>query len=166
MIASILLMLFVVQVMIENPPEQTINTQDSGIEERVNFTVDSWIDFTNSETLRVTYHCQSYINGEPSDHADWFLLEGNLMIESYEDLILTKDYQPEGTSCGNEWELESGEYIISTYKTDNIRYEQTIVVHIYEPIENYLRISAIMIGALLPTLFQGFVNYFKSEKAE
>ena len=166
MIASILVMLFVVQVMIENPPEQTINTQDSRINEQMNFTVDSWIDFTNSETLRVTYHCQSYINGEPSDHADWFLLEGNLMIESYEDLILTKDYQPEGTSCGNEWDLETGEYTISTYRTDNIRYEQSIVVHIYEPVENYLRIAAIMIGALLPTLFQSFTNNFNSGKIE
>ena len=110
MIASILVMLFIVQVIIENPPEQTINTRDSGIEERVNFTVEhSWIDLTNSETLRVTYHCQTYIDGEPSDHADWYLLQENMMIESFEDLILTKDYQQEGKSCGNEWELETGE---------------------------------------------------------
>jgi len=166
MIASILVTLFVVQVMIENPPKQTINTQDSRIDERVNFTVDSWIDFSNSETLHVTYHCQTYINGEPSNHADWYLLQENMMIESFEDLILTNDYQQEGKSCGNEWELETGEYTISTYKTDNIRYEQTIVVHIYEPIENYMRIAGIMIGALLPTLFQGFVKNSESRKTE
>lgn len=143
-------LLGLVQMMVSLPPKQTINSADSGIDERVDFSVTPLMGFTDEEgRLKVTFNCQSYVDGESSPYADWFLLKGKMMIESHEDLILSEGYEADGDSCGDEWKLEPGEYTINTRKTDSIRYQQSVEVHIVQPISHPLRIFSVVAGLVV-----------------
>jgi len=70
------------------------------------------------------------------------LIKGNMEIASSED-------KPRDAPCDEEWLLEEGEYVLKSYKTDNIRYDQSVEFHILEPMAVDLRLTCALIGVIV-----------------
>jgi len=136
-ILTSLVLLLILELSISNPPEQIINRAEDPINENVNFTISPW----EGDTVRVTYHCEAFRDGN-STYLEWFLIKGNLQIASSED-------KPRDAPCNEEWFLEKGEYRLNSYKTDNIRYDQSLEFHVLEPMAVDLRLTCVLIGIIV-----------------
>jgi hypothetical protein len=136
-ILTSLVLLLILELSLSNPPEQVINVEEEPINEEVIITINPW----EGDTVRVTYHCEAFRDGN-STYLEWFLIKGNMEIASSED-------KPRDAPCDEEWHLEEGEYVLKSYKTDNIRYDQSVEFHILEPMTVDLRLTCVLIGIIV-----------------
>jgi hypothetical protein len=127
-ILTSLVLLLILELSLSNPPEQVINVEEEPINENVIFTISP-------------YHCEAFRDGN-STYLEWFLIKGNMEIASSED-------KPRDAPCDEEWFLEEGEYRLNSYKTDNIRYDQSVEFHVLEPMAVDLRLTCVLIGVIV-----------------
>lgn len=137
-IALTVVLLFSVELALANPSTQSINRFEDPINENVTIEVNPWF----GETLDLTYHCEIRGDEGSSPTVNWYLIKGRMEIDSSDQASPT-------SKCDIDWTLEPGDYYISTYKTDNIRYEQSIEFHQLDPISTQLRIICVISGLLL-----------------
>jgi len=136
-ILTSLVLLLILELSLSNPPEQIINVEEEPINEEVIITISPWA----GDEVRVSYHCEAFRDGN-STYLEWFLIKGNMEIASSED-------KPRDAPCDEEWLLEEGEYVLKSYKTDNIRYDQSVEFHILEPMAVDLRLTCALIGVIV-----------------
>jgi hypothetical protein len=136
-ILTSLVLLLILELSLSNPPEQVINVEEEPINENVIFTISPWA----GDEVRVSYHCEAFRDGN-STYLEWFLIKGNMEIASSED-------KPRDAPCDEEWFLEEGEYRLNSYKTDNIRYDQSVEFHVLEPMAVDLRLTCVLIGVIV-----------------
>ena len=136
-ILTSLVLLLILELSLSNPPEQIINVEEEPINEEVIITISPWA----GDEVRVSYHCEAFRDGN-STYLEWFLIKENMEIASSED-------KPRDAPCDEEWLLEEGEYVLKSYKTDNIRYDQSVEFHILEPMAVDLRLTCALIGVIV-----------------
>jgi hypothetical protein len=137
-IALTLVLLLLVELALANPTTQSINRFEDPINESVPIEVNPWF----GETLDITYHCEIRGDEESPPTVNWYLLKGKMEIDSSDQASPT-------SKCDIDWTLEPGDYYLSTYRTDNIRYEQSIEFHQLDPISTQLRFFCVIAGLML-----------------
>jgi len=138
-----ILLLILLQFSLQFPPKQTINSAESPIDTNVEFTVKPLLGMVdNNGKVKVTFHCQAVVPDHASPDVDWFLIfDGRWEIAALED---ASPRQP----CGDIWYLEPGTYEIQSRKTDNLRFDQSIEIHLLEPMDWELRGICLFLGPL------------------
>jgi len=144
-IASIALVaaLFLIQVGVWFPQTETINSADEPIDREVDFTVEPIFGQTDDEgRIKVIFHCQATLTGMGNPDVEWSLVKGNREIAIFEE-------GDASDPCGDTWYLEPGTYTLRTFKTDGIRYDQSIEIHTMDEVAGHLRFTALLIGLIL-----------------
>jgi len=138
-LAFTVVLLLLVQVARLFPPTDEINDVGSPIAEDVEFTVDPLFGITGRDgRLEVTFDCQATLSMGNAD-VEWFLLDGNRELASLEG-------GDAADACGDTWRLEPGTYTLRTYKTDGIRYDQSVEIHTLDPAAGPLSAIALVLG--------------------
>ncbi len=141
-----IVLLIIIQIAAMFPIAKNLNSSDSPIDEEVEFTVSSFLGQTDSRgRVKVTFECQATVStGNPN--VEWYLLDDNHVIEELEGGDASED-------CGDIWDLKPGTYRLKTFKTDGIRFDQTVKVHSVDEAANSLRVFSLLIG-LVVVLFR------------
>ena len=139
------LVLLLIQMGVWFPSTQTLNSVEDPIQVEVDFTVEPILGQTDDEgRIKVTFHCQATLTMNGNPNVEWFLIEGRSEMAS---LVGGDAADP----CGDTWYLEPGTYTLKTFKTDGIRYDQSIEIHSFEEAVGHFRM-----GAFILCLFVAF----------
>jgi len=134
------LALLLIQMGVWFPSTQTLNSVEDPIQAEVDFTVETILGLTDDEgRIKVTFHCQATLTTNGNPNVEWFLIKGRREVASLEG-------GDAADPCDDTWYLEPGTYTLQTFKTDGIRYDQSIDIHSFEEAVGHFRMGAILLS--------------------